>query len=349
MSPHPLAPAPYDLPPSLARDSEIGSLTRRTFLGRSVSCAAHLCLASAAWPPALRHLFAARPAGDVVRAEPWGRIERLAEDAWALISTPLSGEDDAFRTVSNGGILAGRDGILVVEGFASPEGAAWLSEAAHELTGRRPTHVVLTHHHGDHSAGLGGYADAGSVRLFTTSATRDRVAGAAERSERMAAALEALSGDGVELLEPGGSSTIDLGDRQAVVTSRAGHTASDLTVTVEDPSLVWCGDLVWNGMFPNYVDAIPSRLSRSVRQIARHAGPFVPGHGEMADAEALSHYLSLIDDVEAAARRAIDSGTPLEAAAGQYAPPGALGEWVRFSENYYERAFRAWERELGDD
>jgi hypothetical protein len=27
-------------------------------------------------------------------------------------------------------------------------------------------------------------------------------------------------------------------------------------------------------------------------------------------------------------------------------PPDKLGEWVRFSDDYYEVAFRAWEKEL---
>ena len=47
--------------------------------------------------------------------------------------------------------------MLLIEGFMTPKGAAWQSALAEKLTGRPPTHVVLTHFHPDHSAGVAGY------------------------------------------------------------------------------------------------------------------------------------------------------------------------------------------------
>jgi hypothetical protein len=116
---------------------------------------------------------------------------------------------------------------------------------------------------------------------------------------------------------------------------------------LDDPRLVWCGDLVWNGLFPNYVDAVPSDLSRHVRALlSEPAERWIPGHGALADRAAVAGYLALLDDVEAAARRAIEAGTPLDVAASEYLPPALLGEWVLFSPRYYEVALGAWEREL---
>jgi glyoxylase-like metal-dependent hydrolase (beta-lactamase superfamily II) len=141
---------------------------------------------------------------------------------------------------------------------------------------------------------------------------------------------------------------IDLGGRLVRVVPRSGHTRSDLAVVLDDPRLVWCGDLVWNGLFPNYVDAVPSDLSRHVRALlSEPAERWIPGHGALADRAAVAAYLALLDDVEAAARVAIEAGTPLDVAAGEYRPPTLLGEWVLFSPRYYEVALRAWARELG--
>jgi nicotinamidase-related amidase len=47
----------------------------------------------------------------------------VADNVWALISTPLSGDR---TTLSNGGIIAGRNAVLAIEGFNQPAGAAWL-------------------------------------------------------------------------------------------------------------------------------------------------------------------------------------------------------------------------------
>jgi len=318
-------------------------LSRRGFLALGGGCAAHLLLSAAARSPGERPLFARTAGSRITSQEPWGRIEQVAEDAWALISTPLSGGENAMRTVSNGGIIAGRSGVLLVEGLGSPEGAAWMTEQTRELTGRDPTHVVLTHYHGDHSRGIARQLeDITEVELFTTETTRARFAG----SDRTVAVFEALSGPNARLVEQD-PVEIDLGGRRVRVTPRLGHTGSDLTVELFDPPVVWCGDLVWNEMFPNYVDAIPSELSAAVRAVAGLPGPFVPGHGPMADAARMGEFVTLIDDVEEHARAAIDAGIPVSEAAAAYRPPGALGEWVRFSDRYYEVAFSAWERELG--
>ena len=135
------------------------SVSRRSFLSGSTGCAAHLVSSLAAAPAEARHRFARPQKGEIVAREPFGRIEKLADGIWALVSTPL----EARTTLSNGGIVAGSDGVLVIEGFASVEGAQWMAARALELTGQRPTHVVLTHYHGDHSAGLAGYRNDGDL------------------------------------------------------------------------------------------------------------------------------------------------------------------------------------------
>jgi hypothetical protein len=117
------------------------SLTRRDFLAQSGSCAAHLALAAATMPRAARLLWAQSSYDRVVAAEPFGNLEKVADGVWALISTPLSGDR---TTLSNGGIIAGRNAVLAIEGFNQPQGAVWLAGKARELTGKWPTHVALT-------------------------------------------------------------------------------------------------------------------------------------------------------------------------------------------------------------
>jgi glyoxylase-like metal-dependent hydrolase (beta-lactamase superfamily II) len=100
-------------------------------------------------------------------------------------------------------------------------------------------------------------------------------------------------------------------------------------------------------MFPNYRDAIPSKLSRDVRALERNRETiYVPGHGPLASPQDLQRYIQVIDDVGAAARRAIEGGTPAAEAAKSYRLPESLGEWTMFNPRYYEVAFTAWEREL---
>jgi glyoxylase-like metal-dependent hydrolase (beta-lactamase superfamily II) len=242
-----------------------------------------------------------------------------------------------MRTFSNGGLVAGRDGVLAVEGFASEEGAGWLAGEARRLTGRWPSHVVLTHCHGDHSAGLGGYGARGArVEILGTAVTRDLL-----RQRRPEAVLPTT------IVPALGPTELDLGGRRVRIDPREGHTPSDLTIEVLDPRVVWCGDLVWNGLFPNFMDAMPSRQTAHVRRLlAEPATLWVPGHGSAARAADLRAFLTLLESIEDGARRTIARGVPAAEGVRDWRPPGKLGEWVRFSDDYYEVAFRAWEKEL---
>jgi hypothetical protein len=89
-------------------------------------------------------------------------------------------------------------------------------------------------------------------------------------------------------------------------------------------------------------------LSQAVRALIRDAeARSVPGHGAIPTTGELAKYVGLLDAVEAAARRAHDTGRTAAEAAREFRLPPSLGEWTRFSDRYYEVALAAWERELG--
>ena len=101
-------------------------------------------------------------------------------------------------------------------------------------------------------------------------------------------------------------------------------------------------------MFPNYVDAIPSRLSRAVRELTRTSSTvYVPGHGPLAGAGDIQLYVMLLDSVEQAARAAKSKGQTAADAAAEFKLPTEVSRWTLFSPRYFETAIGAWLRELG--
>jgi glyoxylase-like metal-dependent hydrolase (beta-lactamase superfamily II) len=310
-------------------------ISRRNFVARTSSCAAHIGLMAAASPPLLRLGWLAQDRFPVAASAPWGNLLRVAEGVWALVSDPLTDR----TTLCNGGIIAGRAGVAVVESFSTPAGAEWMIEQARLLTGRPPTHLVVTHYHADHSAGLAG-ALGQDLDVVSSDTTLDLI------RERVSAVPRGILDDAV-VLSGRRPTELDLGDRSVIFVHRRGHTASDLSVEVPDASVMFCGDLVWNAMFPNYVDATPSRLTQEVR-VMRLLGAttYVPGHGPLADASAVDGYLTVLDSVEAAARTAIERGMTAEEAGAEYSLPAGYEAWTLFSPNYFARAIGAWMTEL---
>jgi glyoxylase-like metal-dependent hydrolase (beta-lactamase superfamily II) len=100
-------------------------------------------------------------------------------------------------------------------------------------------------------------------------------------------------------------------------------------------------------MFPNFVDAIPTKLATSVRALRRTRDTiYVPGHGPIAREAEFDRYVAMLGEVERAARKAHADGVTPATAAGNFSLPTSLGEWALFNKIFYQRAFEAWDREL---
>lgn len=315
--------------------------TRREFLHLSALFGTQLLgLSLGGLRPAL-----ADPRGKLVDAQPWGRLEELAEDVWAVVSTPF--EQDNWTTVSNGGLIAGRERVLAIEAFARPAGAAWLAERARALTGRWPSDVLVTHFHGDHANGLEGYAGAARPQIWLTATTRELIRESDQRRQGASTALRLDLLDQAMLVGVSEPTQLDLGGRTVRIHPRRGHTPSDLTVELDDPSIVFSGDLVWNGLFPNYRDTIPTAFAESIRALRRERDTvYVSGHGSLATGSDLGELLHLVDDLGEFAQGALKRGKSAEEAAAEYRLPDAVADWVMFNPQYPEVAIRAWYQEL---
>ena len=316
-------------------------MNRRKFLTTSGSCSAHLLSLACVAPSLMRNVFAAQTAESIVVEEKWGRLEKIHEGAWALISTPFTTKD--FTTVCNGGIIAGDKRVLAIESFMSPKGARWLAEQAQQLTGKWPTDIVSTHYHADHTAGhLGYHRPDNKPRLWLTEATK--VTAEASFIERKMSNNEFQN---VSLLKTDEATLLDLGNRRVKLVPRSGHTASDMTVELVEPKVVWCGDLFFNRMFPNYGDAIPTHLNQYVDEILQTQGvTYVPGHGPIADTEAVEKYQEFLMFLQESATTAFQAGKSFKEASKNFKLPKQLDRWMVWSPENASKAYAAWYREL---
>ncbi len=327
------------------------SCCRRDFLKTSLGCGAYTSLFLAGLSSFDRNAFAKPQTKQVVHTEPFARIEKISDGIWAIISTPQNGP----QTMSNGGIIAGKDGVLLIEGFVSAEGAAWQHRMAKELTGKNPTHAVITHYHFDHSNGLSGYMNQGKgPKIIATQTTRNELIsfhknniGELEEGESAIHLENKILLPDMIIPDGAKSFTLDLGGKVVEFTCRHGHTKSDLTIELIDPAITFCGDLFFNRMFPYYGDATPSILGTTCQSLLNDTNKtIVPGHGPIANKDDIKKYLGLLGHVEEAARKAIKKELSPEQAWQEFSIPKSLGEWSLFRPDVSKFAFMAWEKEL---
>ncbi len=202
------------------------------------------------------------------------------------------------------GLVHGRSGTLLVDTGSTLVEATAIDADVRQIAGCRITHVVLTHKHFDHVLGSSVFAEADvycapEVVEYLSSATdqlRDdalRYGADAVETDRAIVALRAP-------LHGIYDAVIDLGDRAVTIAHPGrGHTSSDLVVLApgadEEGSrvVVFTGDLVEESADPaidadSDVAAWPATLDR-VLAIGGPDAIYVPGHGNVVDAEFVRH------------------------------------------------------------
>src|SRR5437867_11820141 len=86
----------------------------------------------------------------------FARVTQIADGVYATIADVSKGPQCA----SNGGVISGRDAVLIVEGHFQPAGAALEIEAARAISKSPVRAAIDTHFHFDHSFGNPAYSAA---------------------------------------------------------------------------------------------------------------------------------------------------------------------------------------------
>ncbi|MGW4028986.1 MBL fold metallo-hydrolase [Streptomyces sp. NPDC004838] len=194
------------------------------------------------------------------------------------------------------GLIVGAHGALLYDtGSTLREGAELRAQAESLLSGRRVTHIALSHPHFDHVMGTAAFAGAEVYGAAGVGALlrREREALRADAVRHGVPADEAESA-AQSLVAPAhpvsGERTLDLGGRRVLLANAGpGHTGHDLVALVPgSPAVVFCGDLVEESGEPQAgPDAVPSRWPAALDRLLGLGGEdaaYVPGHGAVVDA-----------------------------------------------------------------
>ncbi|QIJ62513.1 MBL fold metallo-hydrolase [Streptomyces sp. JB150] len=196
------------------------------------------------------------------------------------------------------GLVLGEGTALLIDAGSGLAEGARLRAEAEEISGRRVTHLALTHPHFDHvfgAAALAGaevYGAVGVDAALTSRRAREELrADAVRNGLDEATAAEAAGALAAPRHHVSGEWTLDLGGGRQVLLANVGpgHTAHDLAVLVPgETEVVFCGDLVEESGEPQAgPDAVPSRWPDALDRLLALGGEdalYVPGHGAVVDA-----------------------------------------------------------------
>lgn len=262
-------------------------------------------------------------AGIAVAMEPDGSLapHAIADGVWVI-----EGRREHFTRANGGdivntGIIATRDGAVVIDTGPSKRYGDAQRAAVRAVTGGDVARVYVTHAHPDHFLGGQAYADVPMQALPGTAAA------IAANGETLTQNLYLLVGDamyGTVPVTPRGDVTageVDIGGRRLRLIALSGHTTSDLVVFDVDSGVLFAGDLVFFDRAATTPDADIDVWLGALD--ALQLLPFrvlVPGHGPpVRDASAIAQtrdYLQwLRTTLQDAAARGLDINEAMAIAA----------------------------------
>lgn len=233
-------------------------------------------------------------------------LKQVGPTAWAAIDS--AGLNS--HAGSNAGFVIGDDGVAVIDTFQHEEAAQALLDEIRKKTNLPIKFVINTHYHLDHVSGNRVFAKAGAVVMAQRNVrswihTENLKFYGKNITPAQKAMIEGYFAP--ELVYDSGV-TLYLGSRELIVKSYPGHTGGDSVVIVPDEgghTVVFCGDLFWNRLLPNLIDATTSAWLQTLEKLPNElrdansegagAAVFVPGHGEVGnlqDVEAFRTYLT---------------------------------------------------------
>lgn len=225
---------------------------------------------------------------------PQPKAVKINERIYALLG-PLglpSAHNQGYMV--NSTVIIGEQGVILIDSGASDEVGKHLGKTIAKLTTKPVTHIINTHHHGDHVLGNIAF---GQAEIISSEICRDMVI---KTGDEWIALMESMIGHKLPNTRPVPASVIFSGENARIERSIQGvklvfwipkgsHTVGDMMVYLPKDKVLVGGDILVNRTIPVMRDAMVKNWLGALEQVqAFDASTIVPGHGPLMKQEDVS-------------------------------------------------------------
>lgn len=229
------------------------------------------------------------------------KVVKINERVYALLG-PLgvpSKHNQGYMV--NSTVIIGDQGVILVDSGASDEVGSHLRQAVAKLTPKPVTHVINTHHHGDHVLGNIVFKEA---EVISSEICREMVN---KTGDEWVALVESLIGRKLPNTRPVPATVTFAGENSRVERTLQGvklvfwvppgsHSVGDMMVYLPDDKVLVGGDILVNRTIPVMRDALIKNWVGALEMVQGFdATTIVPGHGPLmtkADAARLQRQMA---------------------------------------------------------
>jgi cyclase len=252
---------------------------------------------------------------------PAPQMTEIADGVYAYIQL------DGGWCLNNAGVLAGRDGTVVIDTAATVSRAAQLRESVHRIGAGPVRTLVNTHHHGDHTFGNDAF---GAVTIVAHSEARTEMAAS---GLGLTTLWPEVDWGEIRLALPTltfeSRLTVHVDDRPAeLIHVGPAHTTNDVVAWLPGDQVLFAGDVVMSGATPFNLMGSVSGALRAVGELRRlGARTIVCGHGPVTGPEVFDQTVAYLEWIQRLAADGAASGlSPLQVA--REAGPGEFGHLI---------------------
>lgn len=235
-------------------------------------------------------------------ALPQPQVEKINERVYALLGPIGLPSKENHGYMVNSVVIIGAQGVILVDTGFSDEIGRHLKAAVARLTDKPVSHIINTHHHGDHTLGNSAFADA---EIISTEKCREWLN---KTGYQWIDTLERMTGERFPQTKPVPATVVyPEGTRTAVTLQgvelqlwapQGSHTPGDMMVYLPESKILISGDILVNKMIPSFRDAQVKNWIGTLAQIQdMDIATIIPGHGPLMtleDVRVMQHQLSAL-------------------------------------------------------
>jgi len=227
------------------------------------------------------------------------KVQKINDRVYALLGGIDAPNRENGGYVNNVLVILGDQGTILVDAGSHKSIARHINQSIEKITPKPVTHILVTHHHGDHHLGASFFSGAQVIASeYCATQIKDNGRGLVQNMSRMTG-LNLGDTSAVtphqRIPQRTRQPMVIHGVKLELITPDTAHTHGDMMVFLPDDGVLAAGDILVHGVNPNTADGHLGKWLGVMDEIRKlPASTIMPGHGALMEQKDVAEFQQLM-------------------------------------------------------